>query len=80
MAGRVDDIDARGLARFGVLPFDAGAFGEDGDAALFFQIAGIHRALFNALVVAERAGLAEELVNQRGFAVVNVSDDRDVAQ
>jgi hypothetical protein len=32
-----------------------------------------------ALVVAERAGLLQQLVDEGGFAMVNVGDDRDVA-
>jgi hypothetical protein len=31
------------------------------------------------LVVAEGAGLAQQLVDQGGFAVVNVGDDGDIA-
>jgi hypothetical protein len=34
----------------------------------------------DALVVAEGAGLLEQLVDQRGLAVVDVGDDGDVAQ
>ncbi len=73
VAGGIDDIDA------GVLPQDRGRLGQDGDAALLFEVVRIHRALFDALVVAESAGLAEELVDERGLAVVDVGDDRHVA-
>ena len=51
VAGRVDDVDA------GVLPVDRGRLGQDGDAAFLFEIVGIHGALGDALVFAERAGL-----------------------
>ena len=78
VAGGVDDVDARRLAL--MLPFHAGAFGEDGDPAFLFEIARIHRALFHALVFAEGAGLAEQLVDQRGLAVVDVGDNGDIAQ
>ncbi len=74
VAGGVDDIDP------GVVPLDAGALGKNGDAAFFFEVIRIHRALFNALVVAEGAGLAEKLVNKGGFAVIDVRDDGDVTQ
>ena len=74
VARRVDDVDA------GAVPFDAGALGENGDPAFFFQIVRIHRAFFDALVVAEGARLAEELVDKSGLAVVDVGDDRHVAQ
>jgi hypothetical protein len=73
VAGRVDDVDA------GVLPVDRGRLGEDGDAALLFEVVGVHHALGDALVLAERAGLLEQLVDQRGLAMVDVRDDRDVA-
>ena len=74
VARRVDDIDAR------VLPEDRGHLGEDGDAALALEVVGIHGALGDALVLAERAGLLQQPVDQRGLAMVDVGDDRDVAQ
>ena len=74
VAGRVDDIDA------GVLPEDRGRLGEDGDAALALEVVGIHRALGHPLVLAERAGLLQQPVDQRGLAVVDVGDDGDVAE
>ena len=74
VARRVDDVDA------GILPHHRGRLGEDGDAALFFQVAGIHGALGDALVFADRAGLLEERVDQRGFAMVDMRDDRDIAE
>ena len=73
VAGRVDDVDAR------ILPDDRGRLGQDGDAALLLEVVGIHHALDDALVVAEGAGLLQELVDQRGLAVVDVGDDGDVA-
>ena len=42
--------------------------------------AAMHRALFHALVVAEGAGLAEQLVDQGRLAVIDVRDDGDVAE
>ncbi len=61
------------------VPFDAGAFGQDGDAALALQIVGVHGALGHVLVLAHRAGLLEQLVHQRGLAMVDMGDDGDVA-
>ena len=78
VAGGVDDVDPGGLVA--VLPFDAGALGEDGDPAFLFEVAGVHRAFFHPLVFTEGAGLAEQLVDQRGLAVVDVGDDCDIAQ
>ena len=60
------------------LPADGGVLGEDGDAPLALERVGVHHALFDLLVVAERPGLAEHLVHQGGLAVVDVRDDGDV--
>ena len=61
------------------LPGDRGAFGEDGDAALALQVVGIHGALGHLLVGAEGAALAQQLIDQRGLAMVDMRDDGDVA-
>ena len=74
VARRIDDVDAR------VLPQDRGRLGEDRDAALALQIVRIHRALDLALVVAIGAGLLQQPVDQRGLAMVDVGDDRHVAE
>ena len=72
MAGRVDDVD------LGAVKTHAGDLGEDGDAALAFQIVRIHDALGDCFVGAENAALAKHGVDQRGLAVVNVRNDSDV--
>ena len=74
VARRVDDVDA------GVFPGEGGDLGQDGDAALALEIVGVHGAFGNLLVVAERAGLRQEPVDQGGLAVVDVGNDGDVAQ
>ncbi len=56
----------------------AGDFGEDGDAALFFQIVGIHDAFGDCFMGGKDAALAEHGVDQRSLAVVNVRNDSDV--
>ena len=58
---------------------DRGVLGHDGDAALALQVVGVHDALGDLLVVAEDVALPEHGVDQRGLAVVDVRDDRDVA-
>ena len=73
VAGGVDDVD------LGVVVVDGGVFGEDGDAALFFEVVGVHDALGDGFVGAEGAGLAEHGVDEGGLAVVDVGDDGDVA-
>jgi hypothetical protein len=40
----------------------------------------VHDTLDHLLVRSKGAGLAQQLVNQRGFAMVNVRDDRDVTK
>src|SRR5690606_23278448 len=74
VARRVDNIDAR------VVPDNGGSLGENGDATLALDIAGIHRALADALMFPDRAGLAEERIDQRRLAMVDMRDDRDVAK
>ena len=73
VARRVYDVDLR------VLVVDGGVLGEDGDAALFFEVVRIHYAIGHGFVGAEGAGLAEHGVDEGGLAVVDVRDDGDVA-
>ncbi len=73
VAGRVHDIDPD------VAPDHRGALGQDGDAPLPLQVVAVERALGHHLMVAEGAGLAQELVDQGGLAMVDMGDDRDVA-
>ena len=73
MAGGIHRVDARAL------PFNRGAFGQNGDAALTLLVVGVHGALFHMLIFAHRAGLLEQLVYERGLAVVDMRDDRNVA-
>ena len=74
VSGRVDDVDAD------VVPDDRSGLRQDGDAALTLQIVGIHHSFGRGFVLAERARLFEQAVDQRGLAVVDVGDDGDVAQ
>ncbi len=73
VAGRVDDVDADAL------PHHRGAFGEDGDAALALELVGIERPLHHLLIGAKGAALAQELIDQRRLAVIDMRDDGDVA-
>ena len=73
MARGVDDVDA------GAAILDGAILGEDGDAALALQVVRVHHALANAFVCGEGAGLLQQAVDQRGLAVVDMRDDRDVA-
>ena len=61
------------------VPDHRGALGQDGDAALPLQVVAVERALGHLLMLPEGAGLAEQLVDQGGLAVVDMGDDGDVA-
>ena len=74
VAWGVDDVDA------GVLPGDRGHLGENGNAALTLKIVGIHGALRHPLILAEGAGLLQQAIHERGFAVVDLIDDSDIAE
>ena len=74
VAGGVDDVDA------GFLPVEGGHLGQNGDAALTLQVIRVHGALGDLLVLAERARLRQQPVDQGGLAVVDVGNDGDVAQ
>ena len=74
MARRVDDVE-RDVA----VP-DCGVLGENRDALLAFEVVGVEDALGDVLVGPERAGLPEQGVDQRGLAVVDMSDNGKVAQ
>ena len=71
--GRVDDVDLRPAVA------DGRVLGQDRDPLLALQVAGVEDALGDVLVRAERAGLPEHRVHERGLAVVDVGDDGDVA-
>ena len=73
VAGRVHDVDLEVVVKHG------GVLGEDGDAALAFEIVGVHDAVHQLLVGAKYAALAQHGVNQRGLSVIDVGDDGDVA-
>ena len=75
VSGSVHDVDVV------ILVFERGVLGADGDALLLFEVHRIHQPHIGGLVLvgAEGAGLFEETVHERGLAVVNVRDDRDVS-
>ena len=73
VAGRVDDVDEV------VLPLHRAVLGADGDAALALEVVAVHDALVDARVLAEDVRGAEDGVDQRRLAVVDVGDDGQVA-
>ena len=62
-----------------LLPGDSRVLGKNRDAALALQIVRVHHAVGNLCPAAERAGLLQQLVYEGGLSVVDVRDDRDVA-
>ena len=76
MAGRVAQVELVSLAVLrGV--HHADGVGLDGDAALPFQVHGVEDLGLH-LARGERSGEFQQTVSQRGLAVVDVRDDRDV--
>ena len=74
MARGIDDVDFDALVGAGAV------LGQNGDAALTLDVAAVHDALGHDLIVAERTALTQHGVHQGGLAVVNVSDNGNVAQ
>ena len=54
--------------------------GKDRNTALTLEIVRVHDSFIDYFVRAEDTRLTKQLVNQCRFAVVNVRDDRDIAQ
>ena len=73
MAWGVDDVDLH------ILVLDRAVLGKNGDAALALLIVGVEHALVNLLVLTEHAGGIQHAVDHRGLAVVDVGDNRDIA-
>ncbi len=74
MAGGIDDIDVR------ILVIHRAVLGQNGNAALLFQIIVIHDPLGHLLVRGKGTGLSQQLIHQRGFTVVNVGDNGDITK
>src|SRR5690606_8197501 len=59
---------------------DRGVLREDRDALLALEVAGVHDAVVDVDVLAEGPRTPQHGVDEGGLAVVDVGDDRDVAQ
>ena len=77
VAGRVDQVELIGLAVLRRV-HHADGVGLDGDAALALQVHGVQHLRLH-FARGQRAGQLEQAVGQRGFAMVDVRDDREVA-
>ena len=73
VTGRVHDIDARAVIE------DGGVLRHDGDALLALEVDRVHHPLGDRLMLTEDAALPEHRIHQGGLAVVDVGDDRQVA-
>ena len=73
VARGVQDVDLHAL------PDDRAVLRGNGDPALALEVHAVHEAFLGFLSFAEHAGLLEHGVDERGLAVVDVRDDRDVA-
>ena len=60
-------------------PAHGRVLGQDGDALLTLEVTGVHHAVSELLVGAERPGLAQERVDQGRLAVVDVRHDGHVS-
>ena len=76
MARGVNEIQLISFALKNMLHRDGAGF--DSDAALAFKIHGVQN-LFARLPTADRVGGLQQTIRQRAFAVVNVSNDGEVA-
>ena len=74
VARRVDDVELH------VADADGRVLREDRDPLLALEVDRVHDALVHVLVRAEGAGLPEQGVDERRLAVIDVGDDRDVAE
>ena len=74
VAGGVDDVDPRAF------PLHRCGLGKNRDAALAFQIIAVHGAFGHGLVVPESTGLLEKIVHERCLAVVDMRDNRNIAE
>ena len=73
VAGSVDDVDLRPAVTH------RGVLGEDRDALLALEVHRVEHALGDHLVRAERARLPQQGVDQSRLSVIDVRDDRHVA-
>ena len=78
MTGRVDEVELIQLTILGRV-HHADGVGLDGDAPLALQVHGIEYLGLH-LAHGERSGQLQQAIRQRGFTVVDMRDDRKVAE
>ena len=62
-----------------MLPADRSLLGKDGDAPLALLIVGVHHSIDGFTARRHRTSRLEHRIDEGGFAVVDVSDDGDIA-
>ncbi len=83
VAGGVDDVELDDLVvavRVGPVEADRGVLGEDRDPLLPLEVHGVHDPIGHLGALAERTRLAEHRVDERGLSVVDMGDDRHIAE
>ena len=73
MTRGIDDID------FIVFILNGCIFGKNSNAAFPLQVTGVHNAVNHCLIFTVNAALFQHLVDQSGFAVVNVGDNCNIS-
>ena len=73
MSGSVYDVDLDSLVNNGDV------LGQDGDATLALKVVVVEDELSEIFGLADKVGLIDHAVDQRGLAVVDVGDDRYVS-
>ena len=73
---------ARGVYNvdLGVAVANGGILGQDGDAPLPLQVAGVHDPVHDLLILPIDASLLEHFIHQSSLSVVHVGDNGDVAK
>ena len=72
VARRIDDVDPIAV------PLKSGVLRADGDPFLALEIHRIHHALLDLLIGAKGPRLAQQLIDQRRLAVIDVRNDGDI--
>ena len=73
MPRRIDNIDQR------LFVVNCRIFRQNCDATFAFKFVRVHDAIWNRFPFSERPRLFEQRIHERRFAVVNVSNDSNVA-
>ena len=73
VAGGINDVDVRAFPGYGAV------LGQNRDATLFFDGVVVHYRVHNFFMLGKGAGLAQQLVDHGGLAVVNVGNDGDIS-